>query len=151
MNWLKRNAESVEALAACVTAAVAIAALIGVKFQLDENERIQRATTAREAYLGHLTLATSKPEFAAPQDVCDLLNSDQSASYAAFLDHLFYSAELMLETEDGWEPVFISHLEPHAPLMCSALSPHGDTEAMSLMIRSFQTRECAGIQACSSD
>ena len=149
MSWLKRNSESIEALAACVTALVAVAALIGVKVQLDENERIQRGTTAREAYLGHLTLATSKPEIAAPPDVCGLLQSDKSVSYVAFLDHLFYSAELMLEAEDGWAPVFVEHLQPHAALMCSEFSPLGDTPAMSNMIRQFQASECEAVQACS--
>ena len=148
MSWLKSNAESVEAMAACVTALVAVAALVGVKFQLDENERIQRATTAREAYLGHLNLATSKPELAAPQDVCGLLSSDNSASYTSFLDHLFYSAELMLEAEDGWQPVFMDHLEPHAPLMCSSFAPTGDTAAMMQMISTFQASECDGVQVC---
>jgi len=128
---------------------VAVAALIGVKIQLDENERIQRATTAREAYLGHLNLATNRPDFAEPQDVCTLLQSDKSASYLAFLDHLFYSAELMLEAEDGWEPIFIDRLEPHSQLMCSALAPAGDTNAMSKMIRDFQAAECSDVPACS--
>lgn len=47
MSWLKRNAEAVEALAANVTALVAIAALIGVKFRLDETDRVQREQSAR--------------------------------------------------------------------------------------------------------
>ena len=37
MRWIKDNAPSIEAIAALITALVAVAALIGVKLQLDAN------------------------------------------------------------------------------------------------------------------
>jgi hypothetical protein len=100
MRWLSCHAPSVEAVAATVTALVAVAALIGVKFQLDEADRLQKAQSAREA---HLALAATLPQFAQPGDACQLIQSDQAGAYSAFVDHLLYSAEQMLEVSEGWE------------------------------------------------
>ena len=50
MSWWSRNAASVEAIAATVTACVAVAALVGVKRQLDTVEQQQQARSARDAY-----------------------------------------------------------------------------------------------------
>lgn len=41
------HAAALQARAAVVTAAVAVAALIGVKFQLDEADRLQKEQSAR--------------------------------------------------------------------------------------------------------
>jgi len=70
MSWLKRNAGSVEAIAASVTVMVAVAALVGIKWQLDGAEQLQAAQSARDAYRAHLALAATIPDFAAPQDGC---------------------------------------------------------------------------------
>lgn len=59
LSWISRNAASIEAAPAFVTAMVAVAALIGVKFQLDEADRLQKAQSAREAYRAHLPLAAN--------------------------------------------------------------------------------------------
>lgn len=93
MSWLRRNAESIEAIAASIT--------------------------AHEAYRGHLALATTQPAFAAPADSCTTLNSDQGGAYAAFVDHLVYSAELMLAADPSWDGIFIENLLPHAGYVCT--------------------------------
>lgn len=66
MSWLSRNAPSIEAMAAVVTALVAAAALVGVTVQLDEADRLQKEQSAREAYRAHLALAATLPQFALP-------------------------------------------------------------------------------------
>ena len=42
MTWLARNAASIEAVAATVTALVAVGAMAGVFLQLNEADRMQR-------------------------------------------------------------------------------------------------------------
>ena len=88
MSWFNRNAHAIEACAAMLTALVAVAALIGVKVQLDEADRLQREQSAREAYRAHLAMTATLPDFADPQDGCELLASPNGGSYVAFVDHL---------------------------------------------------------------
>lgn len=148
MNWLNRNAGAVEAGAAVLTAFIALGALFAIKYQLDASDRVQRAQSARDAYRSHLALASNKPEFADPQDACGLMKGGRSVSYEAFVDHLLYSAEQMLEVETGWQPTFIEALKPHSVYMCSRNGPKGGTLLMSALIESFQTDVCKPDLAC---
>ena len=148
MSWLKRNAGSVEAIAASVTVMVAVAALVGIKWQLDGAEQLQAAQSARDAYRAHLALAATIPDFAAPQDGCILLASDQGGSYRAFVDHLLYSAEQMLEVEDGWDITFLQQLDPHSDFLCSADAPDVATPALAALITRFQTAGCPAKLTC---
>lgn len=148
MNWLSRNAPSVEAVAAVITALVAVAALIGVKFQLDEADRIQKAQSAREAYRAHLALASTLPKYAQPSDVCSLLASDQAGAYAAFVDHLLYSAEQMLTVSEGWDETFFDQLVPHALYLCSVDAPFGETEEVTGLLQSFRDLTCTQQTLC---
>lgn len=146
MNWFNRNAAALEAGAACVTAIVALAALIGVKVQLDEGDRLARAATARDAYRGHLALAVANPAFAQP-DLCTL-DETSVVAYQSFVDHLLYSAELMLETEEGWATVFSEQLAPHAAYLCMADAPRGDTTAVISLLANFKASHCEGVTLC---
>ncbi|MEM7734120.1 MAG: hypothetical protein AAF280_15240 [Pseudomonadota bacterium] len=148
MSWLRRNAEVVEALAASVTALVAVAALVGVKFQLDEADRLQREQSAREAYRAHLALAATQPDFAEPQDGCALIASPKGGAYVAFVDHLLYSAEQMLPLYPTWEASFLSELEVHGDLMCSAYAPIGEIPETEQLITTFQTQTCEATPRC---
>ncbi len=148
MSWLSRHAQSIEAGAAVVTALVAGAALIGVKFQLDETDRLQKAQSARETYRAHLALAATLPAFAQPDDACQLIQSDRGGAYAAFVDHLLYSAEQMLEVSDGWEDTFLSQLDVHRDYVCSADGPIGETEDTLRLISRFNDLNCPSTPTC---
>lgn len=148
MRWFSRNAQSIEAAAAIATALVAVIALLGVKFQLDENDRLQRAASARAAYRSHLELAVAHPEYAAPTQACALLTSAKSGSYAAFVDHLLYSAEQMLVIEAGWQTVFADHLSAHNTYLCQDDAPRGDTQALANLLSAFRHMECEAVTAC---
>lgn len=148
MSWFGKNAASIEAIAATITAMVAVAALVGVKFQLDEADLLQQSAAARDAYRGHLALAVTYPEFAQPNDSCALLVSEKSTSYAAFVDHLLYSAELMLVTESGWDPVFLEELAPHADYLCSMGAPAGDTAQVTALLAGFRAAQCTPQTGC---
>jgi len=55
-------------------AVVAVAALVGIKLQLDATDHLQRTQIARDAYRAHLALATTHPDFARPADGCALID-----------------------------------------------------------------------------
>ena len=148
MNWLSRHSGSIEALAAVVTAFVAIAALIGVKVQLDAADAVQRAQSARDSYRSHLALSVAHPEYASPSEACTLTSGPRAAAYAAFVDHLLYSAEQMLEVEPGWEATFEAALSPHASYLCNADEPIADTPHMITLLTRFRQEQCEAVSPC---
>lgn len=148
MTRISRHAPSIEAIAATVTALVAVAALVGVTVQLDTAERIQKEQSAREAYRAHLALAASMPQFARPVDVCALMASRDGGAYIAFLDHLLYSAEQMLAVAQGWETTFVDQISPHSDYFCSAERPVGDTDETALLLSRFQQSSCPAEPTC---
>ena len=151
MSWLSRHAPAIEAGAAVITAAVAVAALIGVKVQLDETDRLQKEQSAREAYRAHLAIAATLPAYARPQDGCALVQSDQGGAYVAFVDHLLYSAEQMLSVSEGWEPTFLDQLELHHDYICAASGPDGETEETARLLTAFKKSACGATPSCSPD
>jgi hypothetical protein len=148
MSWFSRHAASIEAGAAVATAILALAALIGVKVQLDETDRLQKEQSAREAYRSHLALAVTVPQFAQPADGCRLVATDQAGAYEAFVDHLLYSAEQMLVVGDGWDETFLAHLDDHKDYRCSDIGPRGDTEETSELISRFRAKHCTATPSC---
>ncbi|MEM7379084.1 MAG: hypothetical protein AAF460_16480 [Pseudomonadota bacterium] len=148
MSGWARHAAAIEAVAAAVTAAVAVAALVGVKLQLDANDTVQREQSARDAFRAHLVLAVEQPMFARPTDACVLIASDSGGGYAAFVDHLLYSAEQMLEVEVGWDKSFEALLRPHTDYLCSAEAPAGDTAATRDLLAGFRDAHCPVSPTC---
>ena len=148
MKWLSKNANSVEALASVATAIVAIAALIGIKYQLEAADRIQKAQTAREAYRSHLALSVANPSFAMPDDACKLNDGANAGAYISYVDHLLYSAEQMLEVEPGWETTFEEALQPHASYICSENVELGATDKVEDLINDFRGKICTKVPKC---
>jgi hypothetical protein len=148
MSWLEKHSAAIQTASAALTALIALAALIGIKVQLDASDEIQRSQSAREAFRSHLALATGLPAFAAPADGCALLASDQEGAYVAFVDHLLYSAEQMLDVQDGWENTFMEELKPHAAYLCSADAPHAESDQMSNLLDRFRQSACTAQPAC---
>lgn len=148
MKWWSRNAESIEAAAAVITALVAVVALVGIKVQLDTTERLQQAQSARDAFRAHLSLASTLPQFARPQDACALIESTDGGSYEAFVDHLLYSAEQMLAISEGWESTFLKELAVHSDYICSAAAPLGATDETVQLLTTFKTDQCPAQPTC---
>ncbi|MGB7286036.1 MAG: hypothetical protein WBC71_03805 [Salaquimonas sp.] len=148
MGWLAKNGLAIQSIAAIFTAIVALGALIGVKIQLDAADRLQNLQSAREAYRSHLTLAIANPDLAAPDDVCVLLSSPKAVAYTAFVDHLLYSAEQMLEVEDGWESTFKEELEPHSQFLCPEQGAVGRTWEVNKLVSDIIKEQCTIVSAC---
>ena len=148
MNWFSRNAATIEAAASVVTACAAVAALIGVTYQLDATDKITRAQSARDTYRAHLAFAATQPDFARPQQACDLLASDQGGAYEAFVDHLLYSAEQMLALDPEWDVTYLEALSPHRSYLCSDGAPFGDTSETAALLTQFRAAECTHDITC---
>lgn len=149
MTWLARHSAAIQALAAAVTAVVALAALVGVKLQLDAAEATQARQSAREAYRAHLTLSIGRPDLAAPRDACALADGPDGTAYDAFLDHLLYSAEQMLDTQPGWEATFAAALQPHARVLCrDPAAVQSGAPGLDALLAGFVARVCPGVDPC---
>jgi hypothetical protein len=147
MTLLKRHADAIQAAAAIVTATMAVLAVFGVLAQMRAADATSRAQTAREAYAAHLALAAAMPDFAAPEDACTLLSSAKGAAYEAYVSHLLYAAELMVEAEAGWTDTFQTALEPHAVLICRD-GGAGETDDMAALLDGFRSDACPAVPPC---
>lgn len=139
--WLGRNAHSIEALAAAATALVAVAALIGVKLQIDANDRIAREQSARDIYRAQLVLAIEHPTYAAP-DVCRINAEGRLPAYAAFVEHTIYAAEQMLDLEPDLAGVAAEMIEPHAAYLCTFARLEGYADHTAALIRRVRAPAC---------
>lgn len=142
MKWLARNSGAIQATAGVVTALVAVLALIGVKLQLDTADRVQRAQSARDAYRAHLALAITHPGYAEPADSCKATVAPNAAGYVAFVDHLLYAAEQMVEADDNWEETFFDQLSPHSGYLCSDLAPRLPAGSLKALVDRFREHQC---------
>ncbi|MCK0149712.1 hypothetical protein MWU54_06735 [Marivita sp. S6314] len=148
MRWVSQHAPVIEAVAALVTALVAVAALVGVVIQLQAADQLSREQSARDAYRNHLALAATQPGFAQPQNACALMSGPNAKSYTAFVDHLLYSAEQMLAVEEGWDTTFLNALDPHAVYLCSEQSPDGADPNLAALLSRFWAERCDATPTC---
>jgi hypothetical protein len=148
IDWLKRNASAVEAGSALATAVVAIAALVGVKLQIDASDRAQALQSARSAYLAQQALSVQYPKFANPEDACALLASPDGAAYEAYVTHLLFTAEQTLAVQTGWERTFDYEMQPHATYICGNLEQINATAELHELMGSFAAAHCAAVPAC---
>ncbi len=147
MRWLKQNAPSIEAAAALITALVAVAAIIGVKMQIDANADQQAAQSARDIFREHLTLSIANPQFSEP-DVCTLIASDQRPAYAAYVEHLLYTSEQILATQTDWDDAITERLAPHIDYFCSTDGWNGYTQPVTDLIALTRIDHCSAEPTC---
>ena len=148
--WFKRNAEAIEAASALVTALVAVAALVGVKLQIDASDRSQALQSARGAYLAQQALSVQFPKFVEPEDACALLASPEGAAYEAYVTHLIFTAEQTLAVQSGWEPTFLEELAPHAEFVCRNLATMNAGAELQLLLGDFAAAHCPAVPACAA-
>lgn len=149
LGWFERNNKAISAISAVVTALLALAALIGVKVQIDGAARIQQEQSARDIYREYLNLSVQKPEFAAP-DYCALAKSNQFPAYQAYVDYLLYTGEQVLSVDPDWSETIDASLKPHAAYLCDTENeesyPDTDVEAL---VEKLRASECAKVKPCS--
>ncbi len=148
LGWFERNSQAISAIAAVVTALLALAAIIGVKVQIDGAARIQQEQSARDIYREFLSLSVQKPEFAAP-DYCAIKQSPQLPAYRAFFDYLLFTGEQVLSVDPEWTGTITTALEPHAPLFCDAANEETYADAdVEALVQDLRSSQCARINPC---
>ena len=147
MNWLGRNSNAVQALSAILTALVATAALIGVKYQIDASYRVQREQSAKEIYREMLNISIANPDYASP-DFCALKQSPKLAAYESYVEYVLYTAEQVLEMDPGWAATFEGHLESHADYICSTKEWSAHATDVQALVTTFRARHCKAEPAC---
>lgn len=146
-SFLNRNSGGIQALAGFLTVLLALAALLGVKFQIDAADRIQRAQSARDIYREYLNVAINKPEFAKP-DYCALAPTQQGVAYEHFVEYMLYTAEQTIAADADWQVTFGEALKPHAKYICSLDDVDGYSASVNEMLRTFKIEECAAHLPC---
>ena len=117
--WLERHAQAIQALAALVMAAAAIAAAFFVPWQIAANERTSRDQAAREIYREFLSISIQRPELTT-RNHCALTNPVERAAYESYVDYLLYTAEQVLDLNPAdWEGAIAARLRSHQGYLCS--------------------------------
>jgi hypothetical protein len=146
IDWIERHAVAVQAVATVVTMLVAIAALVGVKAQIDASARLQREQSARDIYREYLNLSVSRPEFARP-DYCAIVGGSTEPAYEAYVDYLLYTAEQAIAADPAWREGFARQLQVHAPYLCTVDDWSDYTGAVAELIGETR-RRCGAAPAC---
>lgn len=107
-----------QAASAVITALAAVLALIVIPWQLREAERLQQAQSARDIYRDFLNLTVQKPEVATT-DLCQTTDPRERVAYEAYVDHLLYTAEQVLEVSADWQAPMQAQINRHRPYLCS--------------------------------
>lgn len=148
MSWFKRNAESIEAIAALITAFVAILALVGVKLQIDASHQQTLEQGARDLYREHLALSLQHPQYSDPGQ-CPIFDADEQTAYAAYVTHLIYTAEETSAADPSWVPVMSDALSLHAAFICDTIgSDQSLTDPVSRMLSKIAVTTCAELADC---
>ena len=147
MSRLRQNAPVIEAFASLAMALVAAFALIGVKLQIDAQDRTAREQSAREIYREFLAITVANPDLAAPDACMGLLGPDNPA-YDAYLEYLLYTAEQTTGLDADWDPVIGRWLDNHASVLCAIEDWSGYTPEVEALIKRTRLNICATAPAC---
>lgn len=139
--WLERNAKALQALAAVVTALAAVAALVGVKVQIDANMRQQQEQSARDIYRESLSLSINTPEFSDP-DYCAIRGGGNAGAYENYIEYMLYTADQLLSVSRDWEATMMEHLAGHRDYLCKQQDWSDDSEEIRALITRFRARQC---------
>ena len=146
--WLKRNAVAIQAATGILTILFALAALMGVKMQIDAAAQLQREQSARDIYREYLNLGIARPEFARP-DYCAIIGTPQEAAYESYVDYMLYTAEQAIEADPDWVPVFDRNIGQHGAYICAVSDWQDFGPDTRRLIDRFRNRQCQTVRRCS--
>jgi hypothetical protein len=103
-------------------AAVALLGFVAILFQINEIRSNNRASSARQAFLGYTDLAFKNPKFAQPDyDRIKAGSRDEQVQYESFVTYLLYACEEAISAFAGkreWQASCDYDLRPHLPFLC---------------------------------
>lgn len=141
LGWFDKHGSAIQGIGTIATACIAIAALIGVKVQIDAASRAAQEQSARDIYREFLNLSISKPEFADP-DYCAIMGGPQSAAYQNYVEYLLYTSEQMLSVSPEWESALTDHLSAHKDYICAHVNWSSYPANVENMVLRFRSRSC---------
>jgi hypothetical protein len=109
-------------LAQMAQAAVALLGFVAILFQINELRSNNRATSARQAFLGYTDLAFKNPKFSAPNyDAIKSGGHDENVQYESFVSYFLYACEeatAAFADKREWVASCDYDLKPHLPFLC---------------------------------
>jgi hypothetical protein len=113
-------------LAQIASAAVAIAALGAIYWQVQFNSRLSRENTAHEIYRAYLQMAVQYPSLAYPESAAAVaaMKREEKARYGWFVSYLLYTCEQLLisfPNDAGWTRTCKEQVAYHAPYICTTV------------------------------
>ncbi len=147
MRFFSQHSAAIQAIAGLLTVLLAAFALLGVKWQIDAADRIQKAQSARDIYREFLNISIANPDFSQP-DYCALSKGPRLGAYESYVDYLMYTAEQLLAVDAEWSPVFKQALLPHKGAICDITDKSGYAQDVRVLIEQFQQQNCQAIETC---
>lgn len=149
MSWLSRNASAIEAIAALITASVAVAALIAIPMQIRATAELQAKQSARDIYREFVALSVREPQFAQPE-YCEIKEQPQQlTAYSYYVEYLLYTSEQVLALDEEWQAVVTSYLEQHVGFFCDAFELGNESPTVQTMIFDLDlTKLCTETPSC---
>jgi hypothetical protein len=109
-------------LAQMAQATVALLGFMAVLFQINELRTGNRATSARQTYLGYTDLAFRNPKFSAPDyDAIKAGGRELMVQYESFVSYFLYACEearAAFADRREWLTSCDYDLKPHLPFLC---------------------------------
>ena len=109
-------------LAQMAQAAVALLGVVAILFQINEIRSNNRATSARQAFLGYTDLAFRNPKFSqADYDAIKTRSRDEQVQYESFVSYFLYACEeatTAFADKREWQASCDYDLKPHLPFLC---------------------------------
>lgn len=139
--WLGHHGPALQAAMGVLTVLLALAALVGVKVQIDSSRQLQQEQSARDIYREFLNLSVSRPDLAVP-DACTPMSRQARVSYDHYVDYMLYTTEQLLEASPDWESTALDHFDAHGPRLCAMRALASYPPAVVGLIRRFQADAC---------
>jgi hypothetical protein len=109
-------------LAQMAQATVALLGFVAVLFQINEIRTSNRATSARQAFLGYTDMAFRNPKLSSPDyDAIKKGSRDEQVQYESFVSYFLYACEeAMVAFADRreWLASCDYDLKAHLPFLC---------------------------------
>ena len=103
-------------------ATVALLGFVAILFQINEIRSNNRASSARQAFLGYTDLAFKNPKFSQPDyDAIKAGSRDDRVQYESFVTYFLYACEEAIAAFAGrpeWQASCDYDLKPHLPFLC---------------------------------
>jgi hypothetical protein len=104
-------------------ATVALLGFVAILLQINEIRTGNRATSARQAFLGYTDLAFKNPKFAQPDyEKIKASGRDEQVQYESFVTYFLYACEEAISAFSGkreWQASCDYDLKPHLPFLCA--------------------------------